>query len=165
MESIKFGQHEVVLYDDIEEMPIRVFQKFNEYLLQDAEIGNKMSDVDRHFRRLDKYLMEKDFEKALQERKNLHQAVWNSIMMLDHSSLAFAAIIKTVDGVEVQERDIDSSQALLDKLSDWGLTYHAVSEVAEAIKKKYLENYLNISTTYMEEAMEWNILQSLRNTP
>jgi hypothetical protein len=163
MENIEVGKTKIVVYDDIEEMPIRVFQRFNEHLIQDSGIGSKISDVDQHFRRLDQFLMQKDFENALQERKNLHQAVWNAFMYLDHSSLAFAAIIYTVDGEEVTHKDIDSAQKLLDDLSDKGLTYQHVQEVTDAIKKKYLTNYLGISQVYMEEVAEWNILQSLRN--
>jgi len=43
----EFGKHEIEIYDNIQDLPILTFQKFNKYQMMASEIGNDFEDYDR----------------------------------------------------------------------------------------------------------------------
>lgn len=162
MTTINVKGKEVKIHDDINEMSIKTFRKFNEYLLQDAGLGNKLSDVEKRFQQLDAYLAKKDVPSAIQERKNLHQTMWNSFMEIDHTCLTFGSLIHSIGGEKIDVTDIEDLKRVVDGLAE-DLKYIEIKDLLEDIKKKYLENFINTSKITTEEIQVWSIIQDLKS--
>lgn len=48
MKTVKINNHELKLYDNIDEMPIVNFQKYNKYIIVDSGLGSDIDSVDEH---------------------------------------------------------------------------------------------------------------------
>lgn len=98
MGKIKIGKHEVELYDGIESLPVSRFHRYNKMLLIDSGIGSDIADFDRHIAKAMRYLASKDTDKAATELANLRQCVHMVQQGLSPRHLAFAALVRTIDG-------------------------------------------------------------------
>ena len=48
MKTVKINNHELKLYDSIDEMPIVNFQKYNKYIIVASGLGSDIDSVDDH---------------------------------------------------------------------------------------------------------------------
>lgn len=118
----------VLLYDDIEQMPVERFNKANKYWMLSDHLGNTFDDIDRvHISKL--YYVAGDKDKTLKEIGNLRALVHNVIRETHPNQLAFAALVHSVDGKEVDDLSDDGLRRLISLLSDRGLS-------AGEVKKK-----------------------------
>ena len=92
MRTEQFRGHTVKIYEDVDEMPIRRFQRFNKCLLYDMGIGSDFSDVDVHMARIASYIP-KDPAKALQELENMRNNLYYIVQGVSPRHMAFAALV------------------------------------------------------------------------
>jgi hypothetical protein len=137
MKEIKLKGTKITLYDSIEDLPVKNYNLFNEYSLQDNQIGSTMQDVTVRFEKFDKFLMAKDFDSLLQERKNLQQTFYNMIGKVNFPSLQFACLIHSINGKRIFDYSQENLQKEIDKLSDLGLTQKTVRTEGSSLKKKF----------------------------
>lgn len=130
----KIGRHTVELYESIEELPIRRFHRYNKLLLIDAGIGSDIADVDKHFEKALIYLRNKDTAAAATELQNLRQNLHFVMTDIQPKYMAFAVLIKSLDGKECDDLSDDGLRSLVDKISDASVKDVAAS--MEAAKKK-----------------------------
>lgn len=144
MIEIKVGKGlkktKLLMYESIDELPINLYNRVNEYALLDYEIGHNISHVNNHFKKLDQFLTSKKIDEAIQERTNLHQNLWNMINKINFPSLQFACFIHSVNGKQVTDYSQEGLTRLLDKLSKKGLTQGMVKGTTEDLKKKSTQN-------------------------
>lgn len=152
MRTEQFRGHTVKIYEDVDEMPIRRFQRFNKCLLYDMGIGSDFSDVDVHMARIASYIP-KDPAKALQELENMRNNLYYIVQGVSPRHMAFAALVAEVDGWprdDLSDEGLNETLALLDDVK-----HTVISRLAEAIKKKSAKTFLFISrlrlTTYMKK--------------
>src|SRR6478752_785501 len=91
----------ITLYSSIKELPIELSKKFNNYLLQDAGIGNTIESVDDHLARLMVFVGEGKKEETLEELKNLRYNLFTMISEWDYESLSFGCMVKAINGEPV----------------------------------------------------------------
>ena len=133
MKTIRFHGREIKLYDSIDEMPIVNFQKYNKYILLDTGIGSDINSVDSHLVNLSK-LIKSDFAKASQEIQNLRQNMYMIVSEISPKYMAFAALIYSIDGKEL---DNLSDDHLKDILADIRTIKHStIIEFLSKVKKK-----------------------------
>lgn len=106
------------VYDSIDEMPIVNFQKYNKYLLIDSGIGSDVDDIDAHIVKIAKYIKSNNNKKALQELQNMRQNIYMVNSEISPKYLAFAALIHSVDGKEVNDLSDDGLKKLLQDLKE-----------------------------------------------
>ncbi len=133
MRTIKIGSHIVELYDAIDEMPIKRFHKYNKMLLVDAGIGSDLADFDGHIQKAIAYLKAKAPENAIVELDNLRQNVFMMQNEVSPRSLAFACLVKAVDGKPTEATD-EALSAIVEKLADVPLK--EMTAHFDAVKKK-----------------------------
>lgn len=122
------------VYDSIDEMPIINFQKYNKYLLIDAGLGSDIDSVDEHIVAVAKYISKGDKVKAVQELQNLRQNLHLITNELSPRYLAFAALIYSINGKEIQDY---SDEGLKDTLKKLTTVKHSMfTKLFEEIKKK-----------------------------
>jgi hypothetical protein len=125
----------LMMYDDIEQLPIERFNKANKFWMLSDNLGNSFEDIDKvHLSRL--FLIAGDKEKAVKEINNLRVLVYNIINETHPDQLAFASLIHSVNGKEVTDISDEGLRVLLKMLSDKGLS---IGEV----KKKSIKQALN----------------------
>lgn len=98
MKTLKIGKHKVTIYDAISELPITRFHVYNKMLLVDSGVGSDITDFDSHAERVIAFLQKKDTENAIKELQNLRQNIYFIQQSLSPKNLAFAALVKEIDG-------------------------------------------------------------------
>ena len=117
MKSLLINKKIVRVYDSIDEMPIINFQKYNKYLLIDSGIGSDADDIDAHIVKIAKYIKSNNNRKALQELQNMRQNIYMVNSEISPKYLAFAALIHSVDGKEVNDLSDDGLRKIVAKVS------------------------------------------------
>jgi hypothetical protein len=129
-------EYKVVFYSDVTNLPIKRYQLIQKYSLIDAGIGSTVSDVLRHYTKLDKFIEVKDYEALFTERENLHMNLLN-ILSEDNTTLyLFASLIESIDGEKVVVND-DTIDELVDLIERCDLSYGVMRDVTD-FKKKVL---------------------------
>lgn len=118
MKSLLINKKIVRVYDSVDEMPIVNFQKYNKYLLIDSGIGSDADDIDAHIVKIAKYIKSNNNKKALQELQNMRQNIYMVNSEISPKYLAFAALIHSVDGKEVNDLSDDGLKKLLQDLKE-----------------------------------------------
>lgn len=118
MKSLLINKKIVRIYDSIDEMPIINFQKYNKYLLIDSGIGSDADDIDAHIIKIAKFIKANNSKKALQELQNMRQNMYMVNSEISPKYLAFAALIYSIDGKEVNDLSDDGLKKLLQDLKD-----------------------------------------------
>lgn len=142
MKSLLINKKIVRVYDSIDEMPIVNFQKYNKYLLIDSGIGSDADDIDAHIVKIAKYIKSNNNKKALQELQNMRQNMYMVNNEISPKYLAFAALIHSIDGKEVNDLSDDGLKKLLQDLKD--IKHSKVIDFLLWLKKKVtseLETY------------------------
>ena len=134
MKTIKIGKRKVVIYDSIEDLPILRFHKYNKMLLIDAGVGSDLADYDRKMEKALTYLSQSDVEHATTELDNMRQNIYFIQTGLSPKNLAFAVLVKSVDGVECDDLSDDGLTNVLDNFKD--VTHKEMTAHIDAVKKK-----------------------------
>lgn len=136
MKSLLINKKIVRVYDSIDEMPIINFQKYNKYLLIDSGIGSDADDIDAHIVKIAKFIKANNNEKALQELQNMRQNMYMVNNEISPKYLAFAALIHSIDGKEVNDLSDDGLKKLLQDLKD--IKHSKVIDFLLWLKKKVI---------------------------
>lgn len=142
MKNLLINKKIVRVYDSIDEMPIVNFQKYNKYLLIDSGIGSDADDIDAHIVKIAKFIKANNNKKALQELQNMRQNMYMVNNEISPKYLAFAALIHSIDGKEVNDLSDDGLKKLLQDLKD--IKHSKVIDFLLWLKKKVtseLETY------------------------
>jgi hypothetical protein len=134
MRRIEFNGHILELYDDVEDMPIINFQKYNKYLLIDSGIGSDADSIDAHIVKVAKLIKANDHEKALQELNNMRHNMYMVNCEISPMHMAFAALIKSVDGKDVTDLSDSGLTALLGRIRT--IKRHVILDFMSGLKKK-----------------------------
>ena len=134
MKKTTIAGHEVELYDSIDELPILRFHKYNKMLLIDAGIGSDLSDWDTHIEKVIRYCRTKQTELAERELENTRQNVYFVQSGISPKYLAFAALVKSVDGKPTDDLTDAGLQSIVDMLAD--APNGELTAQLEAVKKK-----------------------------
>ena len=127
---------EVKFYDSIEEMPHRRYMKFNKEMMRANEVGNSMADVIKRIDRAMGFIQAKESDKAVRELSNARLAYSYSQAELEPKGLALAAMVKSINGVEVNDITTSGLQNTLEVLQNIGMSKRELDHNADSVKKK-----------------------------
>lgn len=133
-------QTEVRLFESIYELPARLYNQFNKYMLQEQYIGSTMKDVDSHLGKFDMWLKQKKYDKLALERVNLHLNFFTAMNAFNFKHIAFGCFIHAIDHNTIDDYSEENLHLLINKLSDKGLTQKMVSDIIEDVKKNLTLN-------------------------
>lgn len=134
MKTTKIGKYTVEIYDAIDELPMLRFHKYNKMLLVDAGIGSDLSDFDTHIEKAMRYSRSKTPELAAKELENMRQNVYFIQSGISPRHLAFAVLVKSIDGEPCNDLSDDGLQKIVDKFGD--VPVNELTAQMEAVKKK-----------------------------
>lgn len=136
MITFKKKKTEVKFYDSIEEMPHRRYMKFNKEMMRANEVGNSMTDVIKRIDRAMGFIQAKESDKAVRELSNARLAYSYSQAELEPKGLALAAMVKSINGVEVDDITASGLQNTLEVLQNIGMSKRELDHNADSVKKK-----------------------------
>lgn len=116
MKTITLNDNVLKLYDDIDELPIVNFQKFNKYMLIDSGVGSDADSIDRHITKLAKLVKSDDKAQALQELQNMRQNMYMIVNNISPIHLAFTALIYSFNGQLITDLSDENLKAILHRL-------------------------------------------------
>ena len=134
---LKLGKHTVEFFESIDSLPFNRFNSFNKFVMLDAELG---SDVIAFDTKIFQFLGKEMIKEATGELYNLRNTYHNVMTENNVRGLAFACLIRKIDGEKVDDYSIDNLRTILDKLSSWGLEIGHVRETTDTIKKNSKRN-------------------------
>ena len=134
MQTAKIGKHIVEFFDNIEELPIVRFHKYEKLLLVDAGIGADIAAFDQRIERTRQFLAAGKPDKAQQELENMRQCVYMIQSGLNPRHLAFAALVSKIDGKACNDLSDDALAEITKKLND--SPAKKLAALLDAAKKK-----------------------------
>lgn len=134
MKDVKLGNHTVMLYNSIDELPIIRFHRYNKMLLIDAGLGGDLSSIDGHIERAVRFINGGHKQEAATEMENIRQTIYLILQDMNPKHLAFAALVKEIDGKPCEDISDDGLRRTLELLSD--VTVKDMTAESEAVKKK-----------------------------
>ena len=134
MKTVKIGERTVEIYDAIDELPMLRFHKYNKMLLVDAGIGSDLQDFDTHIEKAIRYARSKTPELAAIELDNMRQNVYFIQTGISPKHLAFAVLVKSIDGEPYNDLSDDGLQKVVDMFGD--VPVKELTAQMEAVKKK-----------------------------
>ena len=127
-------------YESIEELPLQRFNAFNKYVMLDAELGATVQDFDQKTTKIHRFLASGMIKEGRQALMNLRNVVHNILTETNTRGLAFACLIKKVNGKNLESYDSDHLKELLSKLSKAGLSGAIVYDTTADLKKNLKPN-------------------------
>ena len=134
MKTLKFAGKTIEVYDDIENLPVTRFHKYNKMLLVDAGIGSDIADFDKHISRISAFLAKNDNKQAITELENIRQNVYFIQSGVSPRNLAFAVLVKSIDGKPCDDLSDEGLKKIVDMFAD--VPYKDLAASIEAVKKK-----------------------------
>ena len=134
MKTTKIGKYTVEIYDAIDELPMLRFHKYNKMLLVDAGIGSDLQDFDTHIEKAIRYARSKTPELAAIELDNMRQNVYFIQTGISPKHLAFAVLVKSINGKPRNDLSDDGLQQTMSLFKD--VANSEITAHLEAVKKK-----------------------------
>jgi hypothetical protein len=134
MKTVQIKGMNVEIYDSIEDLPILRFHKYNKMLLVDAGVGSDLADFDRHIEKAIRYAASPTPNLAIAELQNLRQNVYFVQSEISPRYLAFAVLVKSVNGTPCNDLSDDGLQKTINLFSD--VPNSEITAHLEAVEKK-----------------------------
>lgn len=135
MKKVKLGLTTTLeIYDSIDELPMARFHRYNKMMLIDANIGSDLAAIDKHIERVKAFITARKNESAITELDNLRQSVFFAQNNVTPRSMAFAALVKSINGRPCDDLTDEGLQKVVDKIAD--LPMMQIATLLEAAKKK-----------------------------
>lgn len=134
MKTVQIKGMDVELYNSIEDLPIMRFHKYNKMLLIDAGIGSDLADFDHHIEKAIRYAASTTPNLAIAELQNLRQNVYFIQSEVSPRYLAFAVLVKSVNGTPCNDLSDDGLQKIINLFSD--VPNSEITAHLDAVKKK-----------------------------
>lgn len=138
------GGPDLVLFDSIQELPQALETKMQGYLLEDMGVGNTAHQLLKHIQNA-YALIDKTPNQAKTEIEHALYCYQNGIDNYDASKLAWACLIKSIDGKPVTDHSEGSLKEMLGSLSENGLSAELLDDTFCIVKKNLKQNWITTS--------------------
>jgi|VirMetMinimDraft_7_1064189.scaffolds.fasta_scaffold01375_8 hypothetical protein len=161
MKEVKHKGHTLVMYDSIDDLPIRRFQALNLNLALDAGIGSDQEAVTRHSAMIRKFIQAGQTEEALVQLNNYEQCLTFIVQGINPKLFSFVCLLHKLDGKLITDLTEEGIKQTLDKMD---IANHSfiTNLMLEAKKKLYqeLEICFPKLSKGTNETRYWNALKN-----
>jgi hypothetical protein len=141
MIEIQFGKNnKLKMYRAADELPMKLYSRFQKYLLVENGVGSTIEAIGTHFAKWFELQSHELHKEALEEGKNLYYNFYMVLQEMNVPGLAFCCLVHSVDDIEVVDYSENNLKALTDALSSLGLTQKVVEQAIDEVKKKSILN-------------------------
>lgn len=155
MKTLEVGQHKLVYYESVDELPMSRYQKFSKYLLVDAGLGADAEHFTEHVDRACAFIRSNQLDNAQKELTNMTQGIQLILAELSPAFLAFAALLYSVDGEEITDVSDEGLTRITEKLSDIpaGVMFTKLDEIKKKLETELATYFPGLFAT--SETMEY----------
>lgn len=136
MKTINFSGGTIRYYENEKELPIHRYVDFQKYLAQDMGFGSTMSDVDKHFRMMDRNMVAGKYNEAKQIRDNLHMNLYMMFEKINILSLSLGCLIHSINNEVIYDTTEANLLRMSERLGKMGMTQKEVEKITTEVKKK-----------------------------
>lgn len=136
----KHGKHEVEIYDTIDNLPVKRFQKFNKLQILASDVGSDFPDFHQHIVKISQYIQKGMPDYATKELENFNLSLFNGLNEVSPRCMSFAVLVKRIDEVHYPDYSENDLERCLDHLDQIGFDAKAATELLREVKKKYKQN-------------------------
>lgn len=130
-----FRKTKVVLYDDIEQIPIERFNKINKYWMLNDNLGSTFQDIDtNHIAKL--ILVADNKDKVLKEIENLRILIYNIINEVNPNHMAFACLVDSINDEPNTDLSEEGCRKVLKRLNEAGLTNYLLKKKMREVRER-----------------------------
>lgn len=94
------------LYEDIDEMPMKNWNRCTEFETMESGVGSTIQAVLQHLDRIALFAFKGMKEDLLQQRLNMHQCIWNCLRGIDFCLIQILTLTDENPGTENQAMDL-----------------------------------------------------------
>jgi hypothetical protein len=134
------GGPDLVLFDSIQELPQALETKMQGYLLEDMGVGNTPHQLLKHLQNA-LSLIDKTPNRAKTEIEHALYCYQNGMDNYDASKLAWACLIKSIDGKPVTDHSEANLKEILNYLSENGLNSESLDDTFCIVKKNLRQSW------------------------
>lgn len=134
MRLLEIDRDKIEIFDDIENLPIKRFHKFNKMMLIDSNVGGDLTDIEKHIYKTKIFIKKNEKENAFKELDNLRQNLYFLQNEISPKNLSFAVLVKSVNGKEcedISEEGLKNTLKLIENIDQ-----KKIIQEIEKIKKK-----------------------------
>lgn len=135
MKTEVIAGHKVELYDSIDELPIVRYNKYNKLMLIETGVGSDLNDINSHVNKIKGFMNKSDNKSAFIELDNLRQNLYFISQSMSPKYLAFAVLVKSIDGVIQFDLSEESLKKIIDVLSSAKKSYF--DRIVNHLKKNF----------------------------
>lgn len=139
MKTFKFAREDgdivLCMEDNPGEMTIERLNEFQVYLLQDADMGSTLEDLNRRLDKMDQFLAAGKIGEARLERENLNYGVYFLFNKIDLKCRALASLVISHNGAKFEKND--ESLLELSRLLAHDLTSDERDAIIEHVRGKF----------------------------
>lgn len=129
------GKHTIEIYDGVDEMLETRYHRFNQMMVLSAGVGNTIEAVVGKLGQIRQLIEDGRPMDARVEVINLYQTFYFIEGSIDPRSIAFASLVKSIDGVEYDDMTESGLERVSEILKGF-LTIGQRNEVTDSVKKK-----------------------------
>ena len=137
---LKLGKHNIEFFESIDSLPFCRFNAFNKYVMLDAELGSDVMAFDQKIGKIFQFVGKGMIDEIQGELYNLRNTYHNVMTENNVRGLAFACLIRKIDGEPLDDFGSENLKRILDKLSSWGLEIGTVKSKTADVKKNSKPN-------------------------
>lgn len=137
---LKLGKHNIEFFESIDSLPFCRFNAFNKYVMLDAELGSDVMAFDQKIGKIFQFIGKGMIDEIQGEMYNLRNTYHNVMTENNVRGLAFACLIRKIDGEPLDDFGSENLKQVLDKLSSWGLDIGTVKSKTADVKKNSKPN-------------------------
>ena len=132
---LKLGKHKIEFFESIDSLPFCRFNAFNKYVMLDAELGSDVMAFDQKVGKIFQFIEKGMIDEIRGEMYNIRNTYHNVMTENNIRGLAFACLIRKIDGEPLVDFTSDNLKTVLDRLSEWGLEIGTVRNKTVDVKK------------------------------
>jgi hypothetical protein len=136
----KIGRKRVEFFDTKDDLPIKRFQRFQKYVMLDSQVGSTFQSFSERIDLTHKFLTQGMIKQAQKEMENLRQCVFNIFEEYDPKLLAYAILVKSINGRKIIRYDDEALIEVIKELSRSELSRKEVNQLVDEVKKKLKRN-------------------------
>lgn len=138
MKTLTIAKHVVQIYEDLDEMPMANYHKFNKFLLFETGLAPDTDGLLSHITKLSQLISADNKDKAIEELSNMQQSIYYIMEGVSPISLAFASLIYSIDNKVITDYSDNALKQISNKLN--AENFGRLKSIVKELKKKLTLN-------------------------
>lgn len=134
----RIGRNDAVFYDDIQEMPMDMYMKYQLFVMMDSAIGADIQSIENHLSIIERFNAKGEKEKVQKQTANLRQSMYFVTENVSPKMMSFVTLLKEWNGKKVRVITDEEAKEWSDKIAK-DISYRNLATWLDEIKKNWTQ--------------------------